>query len=240
MRLGSGAALAFVFWFGGAGSLNGSLKIMQPRQRNAHFSSEIDCCKIGTFFNPGAVMQIYYPSLSAIQQQTLQLDHAQCTHCRQTQQLVSHGFVRKKRVGAAPQAVGKRVFCSNRNRRTGCGRTMQLYVDSIVRHLHHAGCCVVAFVLSLMAGMTIQRAYRQATGAATPRHAYRWLNRLGAQLSVYRSLSHRPPLQDAAAIVAANRPVRLASLMSTFTALLQQFEQPLCAAYQSQLQRPFL
>lgn len=153
---------------------------------------------------------------------------------------VSHGFVHKKRVGAEPEAVGKRVFCSNRNRRTGCGRTMQLYVDSIVRYLHHAGCCVVAFVLSLRAGMTIQRAYHHAAGCATPRNTYRWLNRLSAQLSVYRSLSHRPPLQDTAAIVAANRPVCLTSLMPTFTALLQQFKQPLCVAYQSQLQRPFL
>lgn len=184
-------------------------------------------------------MQIYYANLHAIEQQTMQLDNEQCAHCKQTHQLVSHGFVRKKRVGAEPEAVGKRVFCSNRNRRTGCGRTMQLYVDSIIRYLHHAGCCVVAFVLALMADMTIQRAYHHAIGCSTPRNAYRWLNRLGAQLSVYRSLSHRPPLPDTPAIVAVNRPVRLASLTPTFTALLQQFEQPLCAAYQSQWQRPF-
>jgi hypothetical protein len=232
--------LAFVFWFGEAGFLNGVLKIMQPRQRNAHFSSAIDYCKIGTFFDPGAVMQIYYPSLSAIQQQTMQLDHAQCAHCQQSRQLVSHGFIRKKRVGAEPEAVGKRVFCSNRNHRTGCGRTMQLYLAATVRYLHHAGCSVVAFVWSLMAGMTIQHAYRQATGAATPRHAYRWLNRLRGQLSAYRSLSHRPLLQEPAPNAAANRSGRLASLMSTFKALLQRFGHSLCAAYQGQLQRPFL
>lgn len=189
-------------------------------------------------------MQIYYPSLHAIEQQTMQLEHAQCAHCKQSQQLVSHGFIRKKQTGGEPAAVGKRVFCSNRNQRTGCGRTMQLYLDSTVRYLHHAGSRVVALVLSLIAGMTIEQAYRRATGAtgATggPRNAYHWLNRLCAQLSVYRGLSHRPPLQDAPAVVAEHRPARLLSLRSTFTALLQQFGEPLCAIYQSQLQRSFL
>ena len=78
-------------------------------------------------------MQIYYPSLQAIEQQTMQLDSEQCAHCKQTHQLVSHGFIRKKRAGAEPEAVGKRVFCSNRNHHAGCGRTMQLYLDSTVR-----------------------------------------------------------------------------------------------------------
>ena len=185
-------------------------------------------------------MQIYYTNLSAIHLQTLQLDHAQCPHCKQTQQLVSHGFIYKKQVGAEPEAVGKRIICSTRNNRTGCGRTAQLYVDSTVRYFHFAGCFVVAFVLSLIEGMTIQGAYNHATGADTPRNAYRWLNRLCAQLSIYRSLSHRPPLRDSTPIVAANRSVRLVSLTSTFKVLMQRFGQPLCPTYQSQLQRSLL
>ena len=83
-------------------------------------------------------MQIYYASLPAIEQQTRQLDHAQCRHCGQTQQLVSHGFIYKKQVGADPIATGKRVLCSNRHQHTGCGRTMQLYLDATVRYLHVA------------------------------------------------------------------------------------------------------
>lgn len=200
----------------------------------------IEYCRIGAFFDPGADMRIYYPNLQAIEQQTMQLDHAQCKYCRQTHQLVSHGFIRKKRVGADPQAVGKRVFCSNRHHRTGCGRTMQLYLDSTIRYLHHAGCCVAALVLSLMAGTTIQYAYHQATGTGTPRNAYRWLHRLRMQASAFRSVPHRPPLQDAGPFAAAIRPARLALLTSAFKMLLQRFEQPLCASYQSQLQRSFL
>lgn len=176
----------------------------------------------------GATMQIYFHNLPAIQQQTRQLDHAQCKHCKQTHQLISHGFVRKKRVSAEPEAVGKRVFCSNRHQRTGCGRTMQLYVDATIRYLHHAGQRVVAFMQALTAGNTIHDAYQHATGSmSSARHAYRWLHRLTHQLSSYRSGVHRPPLQDDPDM-AANRPARLVTLTSTFTALLQQFGQPLC------------
>ena len=201
------------------------------------------------FFHPGAVMQIYYPSLAAIEQQTWQLDHVQCSHCKQTRQLVSHGYIRKKKVGGDPEAVGKRVFCSNRHQHTGCGRTTQLYLNVTIRYLHYAGTVVVAFVLLLMAGLTIQSAYLQATGKDTPSNAHHWLTRLCGQLSVYRSLAHQPPLQntaDAGLDTTANlpkrptRPTRLLLLLPTFKVLLAQFGEPLCAAYQGQLQRSFL
>jgi len=42
------------------------------------------------FFHLDPAMQTYYPSLEAINQQTLQLESEQCKHCRQTHQLVSH------------------------------------------------------------------------------------------------------------------------------------------------------
>ncbi len=185
-------------------------------------------------------MQAYYPSLEAIEQQTLQLDNEQCAHCSQTQQLVSHGFVRKKRVGGTSEAVGKRVFCSNRNQHTGCGRTVQLYLDSTIRYLHYAGCCVVALLLRLVEGMTVQRAYHHATGAATPRNAYRWLQKLWAQLSAYRSLSHQPWLLATDPVAMPDPHPRWELLLVTGSALLQRFGDPLCRNFQRQLQRSFL
>jgi hypothetical protein len=171
----------------------------------------------------------------------MQLESEQCKHCGQNHQLVSHGFIRKKRAGGDLQSVGKRVFCSNRHHRTGCGRTMQLYLDSTLRRAHHAGSAVVAFVLLLLAGASIASAYTQATQAQSHRHAYRWLHRLRAQTSTYRSLFHQPPLEQPT-MALGSRPhgLRRSLLASTFSALLNRFKQPLCQTYQSQLQRPFL
>ena len=204
-------------------------------------------------------MQIYYESLQAIAQTTQQLDRVRCVHCNRAHQLVSHGFVYKKRRGAPPLAVGKRAFCSNRNSRVGCGRTTQLYLDETIRYLHYAGSVVVAFILLLMAGESIARAYAHATGTTDPRHAYRWLNGLCAQLSTYRSLLHQPPLFNEAnkpnsaqdTLITAlcrpslqkplsQKPVRLRLLLATIKVLIAHCGLPLCNTYQQLRQRPFL
>jgi hypothetical protein len=116
---------------------------------------------------------------------------------------------------------------------------MQLYLDSTLRYLHHAGGAVVAFVMSLLAGLCIAQAYLQATGAHTPRHAWRWLHRLHAQASTWRSLVHRPLLEQPLACAERATSLRARLLASSFAPLLAQFKQPLCQRYQSQLQRPF-
>ena len=183
-------------------------------------------------------MQIYYSTLPAIEQQTRQLRHEQCHHCQQSHQLISHGFVYQKQAIAVPEhAVGKRVFCSNRDGHTGCGRTMRLYLETTLRYLQYAGACVVAWVVLLMPGMNIQPAYYQVTGTSDPRNAYRWFGKLMAQLSYYRSLVHQPVLSPPSV---THGPPRRSLLAATVTALLQQFGQPLCARYQQTLQRAWL
>lgn len=183
-------------------------------------------------------MNVYFASLQTMEQHTMALGHERCNHCNRSHQLISHGFIYKKQALAEPKhAVGKRVFCSNRGPRTGCGRTMQLYLDSAVRYLHYWGRCVVSFVLALMTNVTIQQAYQHATGTAEPRHAYRWLQKLASQLSAYRSLLHQPQWQQVDAV--PRHPGR-GVLAATFTALLHQFGQPLCGCYQRQLQRSFV
>lgn len=185
-------------------------------------------------------MQTYYSSLSAIEQKTMQLEGVSCAHCHRKDQLVSHGYVYEKRKGGETEAVGKRVFCSDRDQHGGCGRTMRLYLDSTVRYLNYAGAQVVAFMLALVAGVSVQQAYFNATGQADARHAYRWLTRLGAQLTAYRSLVHQAPLTSCAALADMRRPGRLGLLVVTFRSLMLHFGLPLCANFQRQLQRGFL
>lgn len=185
-------------------------------------------------------MQIYFADLQAIERHTMQLDAEHCPHCHQARQLVSHGYVHKKRVRAEPERIGKRVFCSNRNQHTGCGRTLRLYLDATIRYLHHGADQVSAFILALLTGASIVNAYRMATGADTPRHGYRWLGRMFTQLSRYRSLRHRPDLPADAPPVPAIATGRRTCLVATFSALLTGFGPPLCARYQQQTQSSFL
>lgn len=182
-------------------------------------------------------MQIYHASLLAIEQQTRELSYEQCHHCQQSHQLISHGFVYKKQAMAElEQAVGKRVFCSNRDGHTGCGRTMRLYLDTTIRYLHYSGACIVEWVLLLMKSMSLRQAYCQITGTPDPRNAYRWFNKLMAQLSSYRSLVHQPVFHSPPVMSHTRRHM----LTATFAALLQRFGRPLCAGYQRTLQRGLL
>lgn len=182
-------------------------------------------------------MQIYHASLEAMEQLCRALFHEHCNHCQQSGQLISHGFVFKKQSGSeSAQPVGKRAFCSDRHGRTGCGRTMQLYLDSTIRYLHYAGVCLVAFILKLVTGGTVQQAYEQATGTAEPRNASRWLNKLFSQLSDYRRLVHQPNFPH---VETASGQRRRDLLAPTFSTLLAHFGQPLCALFQRDQQRSF-
>lgn len=184
-------------------------------------------------------MQQYYPDLQAIDLQTRQLEHERCPHCQHAQ-FVSHGYVYQKRSGAEPEAVGKRVFCSNRNRHTGCGRTMRLYLDRALRYFHYSGSQLLAFVLTLLTGQSVQQAYCHATGCPEPRQAWRWLRRLQRHLPAYRSLQHSPSLPEIPSATPDQRVAPRSLLASTFIWLKQRFGTPLCCRFQSQLQRPFL
>ncbi|MFQ3248044.1 MAG: hypothetical protein ACI9SP_004704 [Arenicella sp.] len=79
-------------------------------------------------------MQRFFDSFSIINLFTLSLDHhqnkTQCAHCLKNNQFISHGIIYKQTSIAERKPVGKRIICSNRYGRSGCGRTVQLYVSN--------------------------------------------------------------------------------------------------------------
>ena len=193
-----------------------------------------------TFSHFGVVMRTYFPNLESINQQTHQLAGVQCRHCRRTEQLISHGYIYRKRHGGEPEPIGKRVFCSNRHARVGCGRTIRLYLDSTIAHLHATAAQLSAFVLALVAGIAVAPAYFSATGAPA-RNAWRWLGKMRAQLSSWRSLVHQPPLPAPALPPAPRRYRHQVALRTTLAALDTGHPAPsICCAFQRLWQRSLL
>jgi hypothetical protein len=84
-------------------------------------------------------MKIFFEDIHRIDQFTMDLKadtFLQCPHCGAQGQLVSHGFVYKKSQ-TYKKAVGKRLFCSNRHRKKGCGKTTRLYLaEELFCHSH--------------------------------------------------------------------------------------------------------
>ncbi len=136
-------------------------------------------------------MKRFYPDFESIDLFTLSLDFHQneleCAHCSKHDQFVSHGIIYKQRSSTFAEKVGKRIFCSDRYGRSGCGRTVQLYVAAEIPCFRYGAAQLFIFISALLAKQTLPEAYYQATGQLEFRNAWRWLNRLMLKLSEYRS-----------------------------------------------------
>ncbi|MCU7850552.1 MAG: hypothetical protein KZQ89_21785 [Candidatus Thiodiazotropha sp. (ex Lucinoma kastoroae)] len=185
-------------------------------------------------------MRLFFPDLDTLHRFTLELDQHQetltCHQCARCGQLVSHGFVYRKQRNSDKQPVAKRIFCSNRHGKTGCGRTRQLYLDHLIPRLSHTAAHLFVFLSALIAGFSISSAYCKATHTPEPRNAYRWLQRAMRHLTRYRSLLKRP--DDAALFVQRSRLLQL--LLPTFNQLFSQPAFSHCQQVQAVLQQPFL
>jgi hypothetical protein len=172
-------------------------------------------------------MQIFFDTLEAIHQFTFSLDqHALlCGSCKVHGQFVSHGFCYKQHNFAATEPVGKRILCSSRSGRTGCGRTVQLYIASAVPGLRYGATQLFTFITALLANLSITAAYGKAVGKPESRHAWRWFKKLTQQLIVYRHYLHRNSHTDSAIFNTQSRFRQL--LLPTLTALFSQAHQTL-------------
>ncbi len=185
-------------------------------------------------------MKRYFDDLDTLHRFTLALDSQpdpiQCQHCAQQDQWVSHGFVYKKQHHGEKRTVGKRLFCSNRDGRSGCGRTLRLYLTTELAFLHYTTVHLTAFLLALLSGCTVQHAYWAATQTAEPRNAWRWLHKLQRKLVDYRALLKTSCSRLACRLTKKNkqRYILLSSLQGLFSTLGS------CAQIQQHTQMAFI
>ena len=186
-------------------------------------------------------MQRFFQSISVLHQYTLSLrwnqQHLCCPHCKKHDQWVSHGFAYKQISIDQSVPVGKRILCSNRFGRSGCGRTHRLYCADRAPFIHYSLSVCIAFLLALLIDKrhTVDSAYRQATGAADARNAWRWLNKLDFNLASFRpfQLPRRKLIENA-------HCATLSPLLNTLKNLLTLFASSSAEAFQLNTQTAFL
>jgi hypothetical protein len=199
-------------------------------------------------FLPNPLMQKFFSNIESIDQFTFALDYHQhtltCDSCLSHGQFVSHGFVYKQRSQMLCEPVGKRILCSNRYGRTGCGRTMQLYLASELPSCHYGTAQLIAFIDALFANVSIATAYANAIGKHASRHAWRWFKKLTQQLMTYRSHLQRDAQTHSPLFTTQSRFRKI--LLPTLHALFfcQQDNvnnrKNSCAAFQQIYQVPFM
>jgi hypothetical protein len=96
------------------------------------------------------------------------LEHklAQCPHCRQTGALIGHGLLRGYAERSSERVVrGRRIFCSNRGLRPGCGRTFSVLLTMVLSGFLVRTLTLFCFVTAVLGGLTRRAAWlREAQG----------------------------------------------------------------------------
>ncbi len=167
----------------------------------------------------------------------LQRDKLRCRHCSKGEHFVAHDFIYKKQNNGLKKIVGRRIFCSNRYGRTGCGATYRLYLATIVPTFKFTSPNISRFIKSLLDNNSIQKAYKEATGSEDPRNAYRWLNKLYRTLTSYRAAINRFN-HDANQRVYQTKRFKI--LLPTFCHLFNATDFSSCTRYQLLRQKCFI
>ena len=195
-------------------------------------------------------MQKFFDSIDGINDFSLTLNTQArpppCKHCGQTHAWMSHGYVYKQRTSSSLEPVGKRILCSKRGGKMGCGRTVRLYLSSDTPRRHYGANALFLFLSALIAGATLRQAYGQATGHKNTedtegaRQGWRWLSRLVERLTVFRSQLSFDTAKTTLSSAFSHRCRRLRILLPTIHAMLPQCRSCPCAAYHKDTQMSLL
>lgn len=119
-----------------------------------------------------------------------------CGHCGRGGTLNGHGLLRGYSESGAPgQLRGRRLLCSSRGRRPGCGRTWSILLAQRMRGFIVTTKTLMLFVVTVLGGASGKAAWEQCVGdAMSLRSAYRlWARLLRAQATLRSSLCRVTP-----------------------------------------------
>jgi hypothetical protein len=150
------------------------------------------------------------------------LKQTPCPHCKVVGTLIRHGYLygfdesnQRKTVRA------RRVFCSNRNARHGCGRTLSVWCADKIRRLSLTTGCLFRFLQDAATGSRLA-AIRAADGHLCDRTWQRIWKRFDlGQSKIRTALSQRCPPPELPARLPSQAPHRptaqvLAHLQAAF------------------------
>jgi hypothetical protein len=107
----------------------------------------------------------------------LGLKEQQCPHCKLRGNLILHGFLRGYvlPVPKKPEKKqrGHRIFCSNRNRRKGCGRTFSILFATLIRKMQITTHQFSKFLQNILTGENIQDAFELESRKYSHRSRYK-------------------------------------------------------------------
>jgi len=88
------------------------------------------------------------------------IKHSPCPHCRRTGNLIYHGYLYGISECRCHQVTrGQRIFCSNRNKRKGCGRTFSCFLAKYIYRSLLSTTTAWEFLKAYRSGLSLEKAY---------------------------------------------------------------------------------
>ncbi len=151
--------------------------------------------------------------------------------------MIGHGFLRGYGERGSEVVVrGRRVFCSNRGQRPGCGQTFSVLLSTMLSGFTVRALTLFCFAKAVLVGLTRRAAWlREARGALPLSSGYRLWRRLHeAQATLRGRLCRVAPPPDSA----ARAP--LAQLLQHLVLVVGASEADPFSALQNKLQQGLL
>lgn len=118
-----------------------------------------------------------------------------CPHCRRTGMLVGHGLLMGYAEACSGLVVrGRRLLCSRRFRRSGCGRTFSVLLATVLAGFVVRTGTMSRLLESVVGGLCRKAAWEQSAPGLTMRSGYRlWARLLAVQSRVRTALCGAGP-----------------------------------------------
>ncbi len=160
-----------------------------------------------------------------------------CPHCKYIGFLIFHGFIYGYKENSTLEKFirARRLFCSNRDNRSGCGKTISIFVKYVLKHFSFSTSSLFAFLLNLLDNTNKLKAFDSANFSLSNSSIYRIYKRFYSRQSSIRSLlssKFKPPIN----IIIINPSAEtIAHLKSAFNSSNDPFH-----AFQYYFQTPLL
>jgi hypothetical protein len=115
-----------------------------------------------------------------------------CPHCKSVGYLIRHGFLRgyDDSHSANKTIRATRVFCSNRHRANGCGKTFSVWIADKIKRLFVGADNLMAFLKEAVSSDNKLQAFRKLNSGLSDSVAYRiWKRFLLAQSRIRTALT---------------------------------------------------
>ncbi|HET8697687.1 MAG TPA: hypothetical protein VFO94_09390 [Gammaproteobacteria bacterium] len=119
-----------------------------------------------------------------------------CPHCKKNGTLIGHGYLRGYAERGQERVLrGRRLFCSNRHRRSGCGRTFSVKLSTVIAGFMVRTLTLFRFASAVVGGLTRRAGWLCAAGGVLSLSSgYRlWRGLCAAQSALRAQLCREAP-----------------------------------------------